>query len=330
MSELAVQEQAVDPATMELVIVNGDLSKLNPQQRIAWYKARCEAAGLDPRTEPFQYLNLQGKLKLYATKAATDQLISNRKLNVEIIERRHDQSLGVYEVQCRVTFPDKHSVEDFAAIPVKGLIGEQLCNALMKAVTKAKRRTVLSACGLGVMDESEVETVPNAEPVEFQAGSHNPPAINGHGSEVPGPPPLKGYGRFLEATVADINAQWLDAITSPTTGEMLTADAEVITEEALSGHLLKWARSMDWTKARGTNPGEYVRFGAPVWAEHVTEFDQEARRYCRGLWTVKFRAAKAAHKAKPAPKRDNPETLELIAENAAMDELLTSEAGARG
>jgi hypothetical protein len=43
---------------------------------------------------------------------------------------------------------------------VKGLSGEALANALMKAETKAKRRATLSICGLGMLDETEVEDVP--------------------------------------------------------------------------------------------------------------------------------------------------------------------------
>jgi uncharacterized membrane protein YhfC len=59
----------------------------------------------------------------------------------------------------------------------------------------------------------------------------------------------------------------------------------------------------------------------------MAEFMEEARRYLRLKWVT---ARKKAKTAKAQGKRDNPETLELIAENAAMDELLTSEAGARG
>src|SRR5690606_14334225 len=42
---------------------------------------------------------------------------------------------------------------------------DELANALMKAETKAKRRATLSICGLGMMDESEIETVEGAQPV---------------------------------------------------------------------------------------------------------------------------------------------------------------------
>ena len=47
----------------------------------------------------------------------------------------------------------------------KQLVGEAQCNAMMKAVTKAKRRLVLSMAGLGMPDESELESM-NVEVVD--------------------------------------------------------------------------------------------------------------------------------------------------------------------
>jgi hypothetical protein len=40
--------------------------------------------------------------------------------------------------------------------------GDERGNAKLKAITKAKRRTTLSICGLGCLDETEVETIPAA------------------------------------------------------------------------------------------------------------------------------------------------------------------------
>src|SRR6516162_3098534 len=45
------------------------------------------------------------------------------------------------------------------AVSIGGLKGDNKCNALMKAETKAKRRLTLSICGLGMLDETEIETV---------------------------------------------------------------------------------------------------------------------------------------------------------------------------
>ena len=49
------------------------------------------------------------------------------------------------------------------AVDIKGLAGEKLANALMKATTKAIRRTVLAHCGLGMLDETELETIPSSQ-----------------------------------------------------------------------------------------------------------------------------------------------------------------------
>jgi hypothetical protein len=165
----AADGDALSPETMEALIVGGDLGKLTATQRVEVYIARCKAAGLDPRTSPLAYLNLQGKLTLYATKAATDQLSANRRLSVQIVDRRHISDLGLYEVVCRVTHPDGRISEDVGVVPMGQARGDAAGNLIMKAITKAKRRAILSACGLGMLDETETETIPGAVTVPLAA-----------------------------------------------------------------------------------------------------------------------------------------------------------------
>lgn len=157
----------------QMAVMNGDYSSLNEEQKQKIYLVRCEAAGLDPRTSALQWMKLQGKVVLYATKGATDQLIAIHHLTVEIVDRRVDED-GIYEVQCRVKRTDGSYVDDLAALSIKGLQGEAMSNARMKCVTKAKRRTVLSACGLGLLDESEVESIPGAVPLPSTAQGCQP------------------------------------------------------------------------------------------------------------------------------------------------------------
>ncbi len=38
---------------------------------------------------------------------------------------------------------------------------------MMRAITKAKRRATLSICGLGLLDESELDGIPEARPLDF-------------------------------------------------------------------------------------------------------------------------------------------------------------------
>lgn len=149
-------------AVLQKVVADGDLSKLNDREKWVYYVMTCESAGLDPASTPFSYMKLQGKLTLYAPKKCTDMLVAANKLAVEIVDRKVLESLKIFEVHAKVVFPDGRHVEDFAAVPLAGLQGEALANAMMKGVTKAKRRTVLSACGLGMLDETEVETIPGA------------------------------------------------------------------------------------------------------------------------------------------------------------------------
>ena len=55
------------------------------------------------------------------------------------------------------------------ATPVEGKKAEDRVNALLKATTKAVRRTVLSFCGLGELDETEVASMEGAMtvPMDF-------------------------------------------------------------------------------------------------------------------------------------------------------------------
>ena len=156
--EPAQAEQQAD--VLEKVIIEGDLSALSKEERVNYYNAVCRSLALNGFTKPFDYLRLNNKLTLYATKNATDQL---RKLHgISITKLETTETSGVYVVT--VYGRDKDGRIDSAqgAVYIKGLQGDNLANALMKAETKAKRRLTLSMCGLGFMDETEVETVTGA------------------------------------------------------------------------------------------------------------------------------------------------------------------------
>jgi hypothetical protein len=177
---------AIADEVMEALVMGGDFSRLTPAQRIMVYKAKCEAAGIDPRCQPFAVIKTrEGKQILYALKTASDQLTAARRLTVEIIQRVDDVVNGIYEVEARVTFPDGQRVTDYGAVSTAGLKGENLCNARMKAVTKAKRRTILSACGLGVLDDSEVDSIPGATRVSLEDAMSAPAQTNGGKPTLP-------------------------------------------------------------------------------------------------------------------------------------------------
>jgi len=149
---------------LERVVVEGDLSKLSPAERVEYYRRVCDSLGLNPLTRPFQYIVLNGKLTLYATRDCTDQLRRIHRITVTIVSRERMED--IYVVTARATAPDGRSDESIGAVSIAGLKGDALANSLMRGETKAKRRATLSLVGLGWLDETETETVPGARPVE--------------------------------------------------------------------------------------------------------------------------------------------------------------------
>lgn len=151
----------LNPAIVASLVLNGDIKNMNEMQRVEYYNYRCNQAGLDPAAKPFDLLVLNGKMVLYANASCTQQLTAIHKLSHKITSRELVDD--IYCVCCQVTGSDGRITENMGAVPVAGLKGEQKANALMKATTKAIRRTVLAHCGLGLMDETEVSTIPGAK-----------------------------------------------------------------------------------------------------------------------------------------------------------------------
>ena len=150
----------LDPKIQESLVLRGDLSGLNPEQKKQYYLYRCQQVGLDPAAKPFDLLTLNGKEVLYANANATQQLCNLHKLSTQITHR--EKVDDIYLVSVRVTGADGRVSENQGAVSIGGLAGEKLANALLKATTKAVRRAVLAHTGLGMLDESEVDSIPEA------------------------------------------------------------------------------------------------------------------------------------------------------------------------
>ena len=147
---------------IESVVIGGDLAKLTPTQRVSYYKSVCSSLGLNPLTKPFSYINLNGKLTLYANKDAADQLRALKGISIDKPEIQFQDEWIIVTVSGEDVHGRKDS--DVGVVNKKDMRGD-FGNALMKAVTKAKRRLTLSICGLGMLDETEIETIKEAKPV---------------------------------------------------------------------------------------------------------------------------------------------------------------------
>lgn len=152
------ETQVAGGQLMENVLIKGDLSKLTPQERSHYYLKVCESVGLNPLTKPFEYITLNGKLTLYALRNCTDQLRTISGVSVEDLAESERE--GVFIVTAKVRNKEGRTDVAKGAVNIAGLKGENLANAMMKAETKAKRRATLSLCGLGFLDETEIEDIP--------------------------------------------------------------------------------------------------------------------------------------------------------------------------
>ena len=208
---------AIDASLIERVLIHGDLRQLTPAQKVSYYNAVCTSVGLNPLTQPFQYLVLNGKEILYALRSATEQLRRIHSVSIQIVAREVTEDC--YVVTARATLPSGRQDENIGAVPIAGLKGEHRANAMMKAETKAKRRVTLAICGLGMLDETEVESI-------------TPPAV--------GPPTA-----VLEA--ADRASGAIDT----TTGEEFPAGFALIDDYKPDGdwHHVTWGRDAQggWT-----------------------------------------------------------------------------------
>ena len=166
---MAVPQKRADmPAgdVMEGLIIKGDLEGLTPDQRVIYYNRVCASIGVNPLTQPFQYLKLQGKLILYATRACADQLRKLHGINIEIVSQ--DVSDGLLTVHTRAKDSTGRIDEDLGVVPFPDTLrGDVRANTILRAVTKAKRRVTLSISGLGYLDETEAEDIPGAEKVKL-------------------------------------------------------------------------------------------------------------------------------------------------------------------
>lgn len=159
MSEIQKVQMA---SAIEQVVIGGDLSRLSSDQRVSYFRTVCDSLGLNPATKPFEYITLNGKLTLYATRAASEQLRKINGVSIAPLERTMLSDAGLYQVVARGRDATGREDEASGVVTIGGLKGEALANAMLKCETKAKRRLTLSICGLGFLDETEVSDIPGA------------------------------------------------------------------------------------------------------------------------------------------------------------------------
>jgi hypothetical protein len=147
----------------------GNLAQLTGDQRLKFYALKCKASGLNPFNQPFEWIVLNGKLQLYAKKGCAEELAKIHNVSTEILSR--EMSDGILIVRGRFTMPNGRKDEAIGAVPYnEKMMPADKANAVMKAETKCKRRGWISICSLGMLDESELDTIPKNSIAEVVTG----------------------------------------------------------------------------------------------------------------------------------------------------------------
>jgi hypothetical protein len=166
----------ISAEVLEIVLGTGNLAQLTAEQRVEYLTSVCRSLGLNPLTRPIRIMSLGNQVVAYATRDCADQLRKLHGISVELVDKRLEDDIFV--VTARAKDAGGRTDEDSGAVTLGQLRGEAKANAIMKAITKAKRRVTLSICGLGFLDESEVESIAAAqdEARPPRQGSLPPPA----------------------------------------------------------------------------------------------------------------------------------------------------------
>ena len=164
---------------MEMGMGMGDFSGFSPEDKLKYLAATCQSMGLNPLTLPIRIIKMDGRDVMYATAECAAQLRNIHNVSLQIIDRQ--ASNGCYIVTVKATLPNGRSDESTGAVslvypdkisewsggqrlfkthPKAGqpLTGIDYANAIKKAETQAKRRAAMSICGMGMLEESEIES----------------------------------------------------------------------------------------------------------------------------------------------------------------------------
>ena len=137
------------------VFLKCDLSRLTADERTQYYVQLCQSMGLNPHTQPFAFLTLNGKLTLYAKRDAADQL---RKINGISIEDHQSQHRG----RCYSPFTCARRMPAIEPTRILGLLRFRIRSRARRAQYRSsrvsarpKRRVTLSISGLGFFFQDE-------------------------------------------------------------------------------------------------------------------------------------------------------------------------------
>lgn len=160
---------------IEQALAGNDLSGLTPVERVQLILATCRSIGVNHLTGPFGYIQFKeredddtAKLVLYAKADCAFQLSKIHRVTEMAPPKRWSES-GFLCAEVYLRDGQGRVKSDIGVVSTQyysrkdskwhDMAGTMLANAMMKVGTKAYRRAVLRLCGLGLLDESELDTM---------------------------------------------------------------------------------------------------------------------------------------------------------------------------
>jgi hypothetical protein len=197
-------------------ILSGDLKMLSPELRVLYYNAVCKSIGLNPATKPFDFMDFdaraeyknaegklvpakEGKLILYPGKNCAEQLRSLRGISLSGPKITYDGSLIFVEITA--TDRSGRTDTDFGIVDTASGKNKSLsrADAILKAITKAKRRVTFSISGFGYLDDA-ANQIDSGEAVLLDPGEFvEPPKAIAHGQDYMSREDLKLLGEAAKA-----------------------------------------------------------------------------------------------------------------------------------
>lgn len=154
-----------DIETMHALMTAGDLSGLTKEQQAIAYLEACRDLGLNWRTKPFIIAKVgNGPATLYPTVEGIEQLAAIHHVDTHVDGETMLE--GIYSVRVRAVLPNGRGATKTGKMFVKGMNGQALANAMMKAESKAYRRAVRAVVSLNSYRPTDPTAKPIFEPPE--------------------------------------------------------------------------------------------------------------------------------------------------------------------
>lgn len=154
MNDLAISTNKSVLAVEKVRDNSGDINGLTAIERKLYYLQMCDFYKFDWKTFPFDYIENDGKLKLYVNQTGCSHLRNRYQVSTKIKSREIIEGMWIVTVEASRGNRTEEATGAASLFDKYGKTTPQLkANSLKKAETQARRRATLAICGFSDNDE---------------------------------------------------------------------------------------------------------------------------------------------------------------------------------